>query len=130
MAYLIDRRLNGKNKSAVNRQRFLRRYRKHIKEAVADAVSNRSITDIDSGETITIPKGDIEEPAFGHGPGGKRSVIHPGNKEFVKGDQIERPKQGGAGGGGGKASNKGEGMDDFAFQITQEEFLNFMFDEL
>ena len=130
MAYLIDRRLNGKNKSAVNRQRFLRRYRKHIKEAVADAVSNRSITDIDSGETITIPKGDIEEPAFGHGPGGKRSVIHPGNKEFVKGDQIERPKKGGAGGGGGKASNKGEGMDDFAFQITQEEFLNFMFDEL
>ncbi|NNL57467.1 MAG: YeaH/YhbH family protein [Pseudomonadales bacterium] len=130
MAYLIDRRLNGKNKSAVNRQRFLRRYRKHIKEAVADAVSNRSITDIDSGETITIPKGDIEEPVFGHGPGGKRSIVHPGNKEFVKGDQIERPKRGGAGGGGGKASNKGEGMDDFAFQITQEEFLNFMFDEL
>ncbi|MBT8140630.1 MAG: YeaH/YhbH family protein [Gammaproteobacteria bacterium] len=130
MAYLIDRRLNGKNKSAVNRQRFLRRYRKHIKEAVADAVSSRSITDIDSGETITIPKGDIEEPVFGHGPGGKRSIVHPGNKEFVAGDQVERPKRGKGGGAGGKASNQGEGMDDFVFQITQDEFLDFMFDEL
>jgi uncharacterized sporulation protein YeaH/YhbH (DUF444 family) len=27
MSYVIDRRLNGKNKSTVNRQRFLRRYR-------------------------------------------------------------------------------------------------------
>ena len=26
MTWFIDRRLNGKNKSAVNRQRFLRRY--------------------------------------------------------------------------------------------------------
>ncbi|WP_262364071.1 DUF444 family protein, partial [Vibrio cholerae] len=26
MAQFIDRRLNGKNKSTVNRQRFLRRY--------------------------------------------------------------------------------------------------------
>ena len=27
MSYIIDRRLNGKNKSMVNRQRFLERYR-------------------------------------------------------------------------------------------------------
>ena len=27
MSYVIDRRLNGKNKSTVNRQRFLRRYK-------------------------------------------------------------------------------------------------------
>ena len=30
MSYVIDRRLNGKNKSTVNRQRFIRRYRDHI----------------------------------------------------------------------------------------------------
>ena len=35
-----------------------------------------------------------------------------------------------AGRGGGKASNSGEGMDDFVFQITQEEFLDFMFEDL
>ncbi len=129
MGYLIDRRLNAKNKSAVNRQRFLRRYRKHIKKAVADAVSKRSITDIEKGEEITIPSNDIQEPVFGHGPGGKRSIIHPGNKEFIKGDKVPRSKSG-SGGGGSKASNTGEGMDDFVFQITQEEFLDFMFDDL
>lgn len=31
MAYFIDRRLNGKNKSMANRQRFLRRYKSQIK---------------------------------------------------------------------------------------------------
>jgi serine protein kinase len=35
MAHFIDRRLNGKNKSAVNRQRFIRRYKKQIKQAVS-----------------------------------------------------------------------------------------------
>jgi len=49
MSYVIDRRLNGKNKSTVNRQRFLRRYRDHIKKAVEEAVSRRSITDMEHG---------------------------------------------------------------------------------
>lgn len=30
MSYVIDRRLNGKNKSTVNRQRFLRQDRKSV----------------------------------------------------------------------------------------------------
>jgi hypothetical protein len=131
MSYIIDRRLNGRNKSTVNRQRFLKRYRAHIKKAVSDAVTKRSITDIEKGEQITISDKDIGEPIFGHGNGGRRSVIHPGNKEFVAGDTMPRPKGGGGGGTGeGSASDQGEGEDDFVFQITQEEFLEFMFDDL
>jgi hypothetical protein len=131
MSYIIDRRLNGRNKSTVNRQRFLKRYRAHIKKAVSDAVTKRSITDIEKGEQITISDKDIGEPIFGHGNGGRRSVIHPGNKEFVAGDTMPRPKGGGGGGAGeGSASDQGEGEDDFVFQITQEEFLEFMFDDL
>lgn len=130
MSYLIDRRLNGKNKSAVNRQRFLRRYKKHIQKAVSDAVGKRSITDIEQGEKITIPSRDVGEPVLGHGSGGKRSVVHPGNKEFVAGDRVPRPTGGGGGGGNGQASNSGEGTDEFAFQISQEEFLEFMFEDL
>ena len=53
MSYVIDRRLNGKNKSTVNRQRFLRRYRDHIKKAVEEAVGHRSITDMEHGEQIS-----------------------------------------------------------------------------
>ena len=131
MSYIVDRRLNAKNKSAVNRQRFLRRYRQHIKKAVAEAVTRRSITDIDKGEQISIPTRDISEPVFHHGRGGRVNNVLPGNKEFVQGDHIPRPPGGaGAGGGGSGASDSGEGMDDFVFQITQEEFLDFMFEDL
>ncbi len=131
MNYIIDRRLNGRDKSAVNRQRFLRRYRKHIKKAVEEAVTKRSITDIERGESVSIPKGDINEPAFGHGQGGTRSRVLPGNKEFVQGDLIEKPSGSGAGGAGqGEASDSGEGEDDFVFQLSQREFLEFMFEDL
>lgn len=130
MSYVIDRRLNGKNKSTVNRQRFLRRYREHIKKAVEESVGRRSITDIEHGEQISIPGRDIDEPILHHGRGGKQTVVHPGNKEFTSGEHIPRPRGGGAGRGSGKASDSGDGMDDFVFQITQEEFLDFMFEDL
>lgn len=131
MSYIIDRRLNSKDKSAVNRQRFLKRYKKHIKRAVSDAVSKRSITDMERGENIGIPQKDIDEPSFGHGSGGHRTRVLPGNKEFHAGDKLQRPDGGGDGGSGsGSASDGGEGMDEFVFQITQEEFLEFMFEDL
>lgn len=126
---IIDRRQQGKQKSAVNRQRFLKRFRKHIKEAVADAVSKRSITDMDRGEEIAIPKKDISEPIFHHGRGGSQRRVLPGNKEFIRGDRIDRPG-GGKGGGGGKASNQGEGMEEFVFELNQQEFLDFVFEDL
>lgn len=131
LTHVIDRRLNGKNKSAVNRERFLRRYRKHIKKAVADAVQKRSITDIEHGENISIPSRDLKEPIFHHGRGGRREIVHPGNKEFVAGDRLPKPPSGAGGGSGdGQASDQGEGMDEFVFQITQDEFLEFLFDDL
>ena len=125
---IIDRRQQGKQKSAVNRQRFLKRFRRHIKDAVTDAVSKRSITDMDRGEEISIPRKDISEPIFRQGKGGKQRRVLPGNKEFVRGDRIDRPS--GGGGSGGKASNQGEGMDEFVFELNQQEFLDFMFEDL
>ena len=129
MNRIVDRRLNGKNKSAVNRQRFIRRFKAQIKKAVADSVSERSITDIDSGEKINIPARDISEPTFRHGQGGTREHVHPGNSDFVAGDKIKRPPAGG-GGSGGQASNSGEGEDDFVFNLSREEFLEFFFEDL
>ena len=126
---IIDRRQQGRQKSAVNRQRFLKRFRKHIKDAVADAVNKRSITDMDRGEEISIPRKDISEPIFRHGSGGAQRRVLPGNKEYVRGDRIARPK-GGGGGGGGSPSNQGEGMDEFVFELNQQEFLDFMFEDL
>jgi len=131
MSYIIDRRLNDKHKSTVNRQRFLRRYRKHIRDAVNDAVNRRSIKDMEQGERISIPQKDLSEPIFHHGQGGQRSIVHPGNKEFNQGDRFKRPEGGGGkGSGDGDASDSGEGEDEFAFQIDKQEFLNFLFEDL
>lgn len=129
MSQLIDRRLNGKNKSAVNRQRFIKRFKSQIKRAVSDAIAGRSISDIEQGENIRIPKRDTSEPTFHHGKGGYNNNIHPGNKDFVTGDRIKRPSGGGQG-QGGKASNTGEGEDDFIFELSREEFLEFFFEDL
>ncbi|MGE5648767.1 YeaH/YhbH family protein [Noviherbaspirillum sp. UKPF54] len=130
MAHLIDRRLQGKNKSAGNRERFLRRYKGQIKEAVARAIKGRSITDIEKGEKVSIPVKDIGEPTFGHAHGGVWETVRPGNKEYQKGDQLQRPK-GGQGQGKGKASNSEEtSEDDFAFELTREEFMNYFFEDL
>jgi uncharacterized sporulation protein YeaH/YhbH (DUF444 family) len=132
MQQIIDRRLAGKNKSIGNRERFLRRHKEQIREAVKRAIDGRGIRDVERGEDIHIPKKDLTEPVFGHGQGGVREVVHPGNKEYVRGDRIERPKggQGGGGSGKGQASDQGEGEDDFVFSLSKEEFMQVFFDDL
>ena len=132
MVRIIDRRFDSRNKSAVNRQRFMRRFKGQIRKAVADAIDGRSIKDLDNGEDVSIPSRDLSEPQFHHGRGGVWETIFTGNDQFSSGDQINRPQGGGGGGGSGKgkASKDGEGEDDFVFNLSREEFLDVFFDDL
>ena len=130
MSEIIDRRANGRRKSAGNQQRFLKRYKAQIREAVARAVAQRKIADTDKGGNVTIPSRDLNEPNFTLGPGGNRQRVLPGNKEFVSGDKIPRPQGGGGGGGAGKAGDSGESEDAFTFALTREEFLEFFFEDM
>jgi uncharacterized sporulation protein YeaH/YhbH (DUF444 family) len=130
MTFFIDRRENPKNKSAVNRQRFLRRYRKQIRESVKQRLDDRSITNTEQGEKVSIPARDTQEPFFHHGPGGRHTHVLPGNKEFTPGDKLARPKGGGGGAGEGEASDQGEGMDEFVFELSRDEFLDFLFEDM
>ncbi|NMF88294.1 YeaH/YhbH family protein [Aromatoleum petrolei] len=131
MTRIIDRRFDSKKKSAVNRQRFMRRFKQQIRRAVSDAIQDRSIRDLDNGEQITIPSKDLSEPQFQHGKGGIWEQVFSGNDQFASGDLINRPPSGGGGGRGqGKASNEGEGEDDFVFHLSREEFLDIFFDDL
>ncbi len=130
MSHVIDRRENAKNKNMVNRRRFLARYKQHVKKAVDAAVDARSITDMEHGEEVNIPAGDVNEPTFHHGPGGRRSIVHPGNEEFVAGDRVPRPSGGSGQGNGSNASDSGEGQEDFVFSLTRDEFMEVLFDGL
>jgi hypothetical protein len=130
MTHILDRRSDSRNKSSVNRSRFLRRFRGEIRKAVADAVDQGGIRDLDGGRRIGIPAKDLAEPQFGLGRKGVRDRVHPGNDAFATGDKVERPPRSGGKGAGGKAGPDGEGLDPFEFSLTREEFLEVFFEEL
>ncbi len=128
---IVDRRLNPQGKSLANRQRFMRRARKQIIEAVRDASSKKGIADIGGGDRIKISTDGLREPQFRQaGSGGERTGVAPGNKEYVSGDRIKRPDGGGGGGRGREGAPDGESEDAFHFVLTQEEFLDLFLDDL
>lgn len=132
MSTVIDRRGHSKGKEISSRQRFIQRNKKHVREAINRKISDGNVTDIGKGGTdVTVPQDGIKEPTIHHGKGGVVKRVFPGNKEFTKGDKLPKPKGGGGGGSGeGEASNDGEGEDDFVFHISEEEFLNILFEDL
>lgn len=131
MVYFIDRRLNPKDKSLGNRQRFMRRARAQIREAVNRSIKDRNVADIANGETVTIPAKGIGEYRFRHaGSGGHRERVFSGNKEFLTGDRISKPLRGSGGEGGKEGSDQGDGEDDFQFVLSRDEFLDLFFADL
>ena len=129
--HFIDRRKNPKGKSLGNRQRFLRRARAQIKEAVQKSLRDRSVSDMVKGGKISIPSKPTSEPRFRLDPeAGERDMVHPGNKEFGVGDKLKKPPKGGGKGKGKDASDSGESEDSFQFTLTQDEFLDIFFEDL
>src|SRR5215475_9951296 len=127
--HIIDRRLNPGGKSFANRQRFLRRARAQVRRAVREASSSRSIKDAGKGGEISIPAGGVHEPHLHRSrQGGVRDYLLPGNKKYIEGDTIPRPDQ--QGGQGSKASDSGEGEDEFRFALSDEEYLDLYLEDL
>jgi uncharacterized sporulation protein YeaH/YhbH (DUF444 family) len=127
---IVDRRLNPKSKSLGNRQRFLRRAKAEIREAIKDSLKSRKVAEAEGAEKVTIRSKSLREPAFSLGrSSGVRDFVLPGNEEYKVGDEIPKP-QGGAGGRGSQGSPDGEGHDEFTFTLTKEEFLDLFFDDL
>lgn len=136
MTSIVDRRgQRPGDGGAVSRDRFVQRNKAQVKKAIDKAIGKGNITDIGKGGVdVTIPRGDVNEPVIHHGSGGITERVFPGNEEFRAGDRIPKPPGGGGGGNGkgsgNQASEDGEGEDDFVFHISEEEFLNYLFDDL
>jgi uncharacterized sporulation protein YeaH/YhbH (DUF444 family) len=127
---VIDRRLNPSGKSLPNRQRFMRLAKETIKEAVVRSIRERTLGDVEGKEVVSIPMKRIAEPRLRHAAkGGDRDQVFPGNKEFVQGDSLPKPKSG-AGEKGSEGAPEGEGEDDFRFTLSADEYLNVLFEEL
>ena len=63
--HIVDRRLNPKAKSLGNRQRFLRRAKAEIREAVEALLKKRKVSEVEGGEKVTIRSKSLREPSFG-----------------------------------------------------------------
>lgn len=128
--HVIDRRQNPKSKNLGNRQRFVRRVKSHIRKAVNDSIRQRKVADLEAGQEVTIDSRDLREPSFGYdSDAGQRDYVLPGNHDYRRGDQIQKPKRGG-GGRGSSGSPDGDGEDPFVFVLTSDEFLDLFFDDL
>ena len=87
--HIIDRRRDPGGKSLSNRQRFIRRARSLVRQAVREASAGRSIKDADKGGEVTVPADGVHEPSFRRSnEGGYRERVLPGNKEFVEGLSV------------------------------------------
>lgn len=128
--HVIDRRRNPQAKSLGNRQRFVRRVKAHVREAVRKAIQNRKIADLSSSEEVSINASDVSEPSFDLDRGsGTRDYVFPGNHGYRRGDRIRKPSAGRKQ-GGSQGSPEGDGEDPFVFTLTQEEFLDLFFEDL
>lgn len=127
---IIDRRKNPGKKSLSNRQRFMERFREDLKRAARKNINPRKISN-DGAQEVSISGSDIDEPKFNHNPGdGQWDYVLPGNKEYIPGDYINKPKGGAGGGGGKKGGINGEGEDEFSFLLSYDEYVDLIFDDL
>ena len=94
---IVDRRNSPKGNSSENRQRLLKRVEGQIKKALPEIVKNTNVKDLTSSkERVNIPIKGINEPQFGYDrESGDKKWVHPGNQEYVEGDQIKKPKSDG-----------------------------------
>ncbi len=132
MTHFIDRRLNPKGKSLGNRQRFIRRARAQIRDAVQKSLKDSAVADLAKDRKIKISAKGTREPRFRLDPksSGEQDFVLPGNKEFTPGDEIKKPQKGEDGGRGKQASDTGDGEDDFEFTMSEDEVLDIFFEDL
>jgi uncharacterized sporulation protein YeaH/YhbH (DUF444 family) len=128
---IIDRRKNPGGKSSSNRQKFIKRTKDEIRKSIHDTLGKRSIKGSGDDQDVVITRKGIDEPQFNHNPNsGSRDIVLPGNEDFIVDDLLQKPPSGEGQGAGPKGSNEGIGEDEFAFALSNDEFVNILFEDL
>jgi len=129
MTYFIDRRLNPKGKSLANRQRFLRRARAQIREAVQKSLKDSGVADIAKDRKIRISTQGTKEPRFrlDSKKAGKRDFVLPATRNSSR--RPDQKAQSGQGGSGKDDAQSGDGRT-IIRHPGEDEILDIFFEDL
>jgi hypothetical protein len=130
MSQLVDRRLSGKNRSAVNRQRFLRRFKGRSARPWPKRCPAVIVADLERGEKISIPSKDFNGArsfTMARAAGATSCIRATRSSSAATGSTGRRAAPVGA---AAKVRQDGEGMDEFVFELSKEEFMEFFFQDL
>lgn len=118
---------SGKDRSAEDRRRHRQLVEDSIKKNIGNIIAEESIIGQRKDKKIKIPIRGIKEYQFVYGknsPG-----VGSGTGQEKRGDKVGQDSQGQQGKGKGKPGND-EGEDFYETEVTIEELINYLFDDL
>jgi sporulation protein YhbH len=119
--------IGGSGRAVEDRRRHRQLVEQSIKKNIGRIVAEESIIGQSGQKKIKIPIKSLKEYQFRYGKNGSGAGTGTGDEE--RGDVIPREEQEGQGGGGqGAGTEKGE--DIYETEITLEELINYLFDDL
>ncbi|NLL05222.1 MAG: sporulation protein YhbH [Clostridiaceae bacterium] len=118
---------NGKDRSAEDRRRHRELVEESIKKNIGNIIAEESIIGQSKDKKIKIPIRGIKEYQFVYGNNGTSAGSGDGSEK--RGDRIGEDKAGKNGKGEGQAGNQ-EGEDIYETEITIEELINYLFEDL
>lgn len=117
---------NYSDRSSRDRQRHREKIRESIRDNISDILSEESIIGKDKDKIIKVPIRSIKEYRFVYGE--NSSGVAQGNGETKPGDVVGQSSPGDPDASGQAGSNPG--ADAFETDVTLEELVNIMFEDL
>ena len=116
------------DRSATDRLRHRQKVRQAIRENIADIVAEEAIITQSPDKVVKVPIRGIKEYRFVYGKNTPR-VAASGGGEVERGQVVGRSQGDGPGGGKGEAGDR-PGVDYYETDITVEELVDIMFEDL
>ncbi|HEX2946510.1 MAG TPA: sporulation protein YhbH [Clostridia bacterium] len=126
MAIFRDYDPGGKERSAEDRRRHKELVEESIKKNIGSIISEESIIGQSGSKKIKIPVRGIKEYSFVYGKNAKGAATGDGDEK--RGDVVGEDAEGKNFGHGGAGDQEGE--DIYETEITIEELVNYLFDDL
>jgi uncharacterized protein len=127
LAIFKDMSSGGKDRSAEDRRRHRELVEESIKKNIGNIIAEESIIGQSKNKKIKIPIRSIKEYQFIYGKNSPGVGSGDGNEK--RGDRAGQDKSGQNGDGKGQAGNH-EGEDIYETEITIEELIHYIFDDL